>query len=349
MAPFFCLLGSRALSADPVYSIQTLGSLGSGAAMATGMNNSGAAVGWVTDAQGNVNPTSFSNGQATALGIGGQANAINDAGVAVGTSFPGNSPGVFEWSNGNATALGIAGYGTTINNAGQVAGGYIAPGGQLHAFTWSGGTLVDLGTLGGSWSSAYGINSLGQAGGTSLTAGGTFHAFFSDGGGLEDLGTLGGGNSYGMALNSAGQVVGSAQNAGGYSQAFKWDGQQMIGLGTLGGTQSYAYGINSAGDIVGNSWTRDGVMHAFVYINGVMLDLNSLVPIGSGWTIDSAYGITDSGEILAQGTYRGQRYAIDLERAAIDAPLDVIATPEPVALALTLVGLLVIVGFRKSG
>src|SRR5258708_4693044 len=99
-----CLLGAAAVNADPVYSIRSLGSLGSGAASATGINNSGAAVGWVTDAQGNVNPVSFSNGQAMAFGSNGQANAINDSGIAVGTSFLGNDPSVFEWSNGSATA-----------------------------------------------------------------------------------------------------------------------------------------------------------------------------------------------------------------------------------------------------
>ena len=40
-------------------------------------------------------------------------------------------------------------------------------------FTWSGGVLVDLGTLGGSSSSAYGINSSGQTAGSGMTADGT--------------------------------------------------------------------------------------------------------------------------------------------------------------------------------
>ena len=86
---------------------------------------------------------------------------------------------------------------------------------------------MDLGTLGGSSGSAYGINASGQTAGASMTAEGRFHAFFANGGNLQDLGTLGGGNSYGMALNDAGQLVGSAQTAAGYSMAFLWDGQQM--------------------------------------------------------------------------------------------------------------------------
>lgn len=334
----FLLLGVASVEAASLYTVESLGSLGAGAALATGINSSGTAVGWVTDSQGNVNPVSFLNGQAAALGSSGQANAINNGGVAVGTLFTGGGPSVVEWSGGHMTSLGVAGYGTAINDAGQVAGGYVRPDGQLHAFTWSNGALVDLGTLGGSSSAAYGINASGQTAGASMTAGGTFHAFFSNGA-LRDLGTLGGANSYGMALNDAGQATGNAQTAAGYSTAFLWDGQQMKSLGTLGGTQSYGYGIDSNGDVVGYSWTSDGVTHGFLYSGGVMLDLNSLLQIGSGWTIDGAYGINDAGQILALATHDGQRYAVDLN--------PILTTPEPAALALVLLGLVAVTGIRR--
>jgi probable HAF family extracellular repeat protein len=337
----FLLLGVASLEAGPLYTVEILGSLGSGTALATGINSSGNAVGWITDWQGNVNPVSFLNGQAAVLGSDGQANAINNGGVAVGTLFSAGGPGVVEWAAGQTASLGIAGYGTAINNAGQVAGGYIRPDGQLHAFIWSNGALVDLGTLGGSSSSAYGINAAGQVAGASMTAGGTFHAFFSNGGDPQDLGTLGGDNSYGMALNDAGQVAGNAQTASGYSTAFLWDGQQMKGLGTLGGTQSYAYGIDSGGNVVGYSWTSDGVTHGFLYRGGVILDLNSLLEIGSGWTIDGAYGINDAGQILGQATYKGQHYAVDLN--------PILTTPEPAAVALVFLGLLTVASIRRIG
>jgi probable HAF family extracellular repeat protein len=334
----FLLLGMASLEATSLYTVESLGSLGAGAALATGINSSRTAVGWVTDSQGNVNPVSFLNGQAAALGSGGQANAINNGGVAVGTLFTGGGPSVVEWSGGHTTSLGVAGYGTAINSAGQVAGGYIRPDGQLHAFTWSNGALVDLGTLGGSSSSAYGINVSGQTAGASMIAGGRFHAFFSNGDNLQDLGTLGGANSYGMALNDAGQVAGNAQTAAGYSTAFLWDGHEMKSLGTLGGTQSYGYGIDSNGDVVGYSWTNDGVTHGFLYSGGMMLDLNSLLEIGSGWTIDGAYGINEAGQILAQATHDGQRYAVELN--------PILSTPEPAAVALVLLGLVAVVSVR---
>lgn len=135
--------------------------------------------------------------------------------------------------------------------------------------------------------------------------------------------------------------MGNAQTAAGYSMAFLWDGKEMKSLGTLGGTQSYAYAINNAGDVAGYSWTSDGVTHGFLYRNGILLDLNSLLPIGSGWTIDGAYGVNDAGQILAVATHNGQRFAVDL------APT--LATPEPSSVALLLLGLLTATSLRRRG
>ena len=165
-------------------------------------------------------------------------------------------------------------------------------------------------------------------------------AFLWQDGVMQDLGTLGGANSYGMAVNDAGHVVGNAQTAAGYSTAFLWDGQQMKNLGTLGGTQSYAYGIDNSGDIVGYSWTSGEVTHGYLYSGGVMLDLNSLLEIGSGWTIDGAYGINDAGQILAQATHDGQRYAVELN--------PVLATPEPSGAALVVLGLVAVASLRRG-
>src|SRR5687768_14416721 len=71
-------------------------------------------------------------------------------------------------------------------------------------------TAIDLGTLGGSDSIAYGINDAGQVVGQSLTAGGDLRAFITgpDGVGMRDLGTLGGNGSIARSINDAGQVVG---------------------------------------------------------------------------------------------------------------------------------------------
>lgn len=352
----FFLGGPSRLAAGPIYSVVDLGSLGSGAAMPAGINNSGTAVGFVTDINSNQIPVTFT-GTVNSLGGYGQANGINDAGTVIGTEWSNGNPSVTEWSNGESKNL-LPGYGTGINNAGEVVGGYLTAAGQLHAFTWSNGKMVDLGTLpGGTWSSAYGVNAWGEVAGTSATANGGFRAVVSNGGSLTSIGTFAGtnGNSYGLGINDFGEVVGNAQNAQGFAHAFVWMGGTLVDIGTLGGGQSYAYAVNDSGTVVGYSLTSDNSSHAFVYSNGVMLDLNNLIPMGAGWTIDEAYAINNSGDILGEGTLDGQLYAVELlpssKNDAIVSSDEVLATPEPSALWLTAAGLILVLlvwGLRRT-
>lgn len=324
--------GTISASASSLYSMQELGSIGSG--MASGFT-SGQAVGYVIDSEGYQIPAMFSGGQATLLPGTGEANAINGAGLIAGTTYQGNSPSVATWTNGQLTTLGIAGYGTALNDSGQIAGSYIN-GNVQHGFLWTNGTLTDLGTLGGNWSSAYAVNDSGQIAGTSsINNSGTFHAFFSNGSGMTDLGTLGGRNSYGLGMNSSGSVVGNSQISSGFSNAFLWTGSSMTDLGTLGGNQSYAQAVNDSDAVVGYSWiSGNTATHAFLYANGVMMDLNSLLNLGSAWTITAAYGIDDAGQILATATSAdGQNYAVELDpivqQQARILAIQPLSVPEP--------------------
>ena len=62
--------------------------------------------------------------------------------------------------------------GFAINSTGQIVGeSNLGDSSETHAFLYSAGTLLDLGTLGGSSSSAIGINDAGQIVGNSLLAG----------------------------------------------------------------------------------------------------------------------------------------------------------------------------------
>jgi probable HAF family extracellular repeat protein len=73
-------------------------------------------------------------------------------------------------------------------------------------------------------------------------------------------------------------------------------------LGTLvGGSFSEAVGINATDKVVGGSSTSDGNFHAFLYSDGVMRDLNSLIPANSGWTLTSAEAINGNGDIVGYG------------------------------------------------
>lgn len=251
----------------------------------------------------------WENGVTQSLGtLGGsssQAYGVNDAGQVVGVSLTSSGyQGAFLWQNGamqNLGTLGGNGAGAlAINNAGQVVGWAITGAGQMRAFRWSGG-MADLGALSGGSSYAYGINEAGQVVGWA-TVGSAWpynnHAFLHSGG-MQDLGTLGWAHSQAMALNDNGQVVGNLANASlDDAHAFLSQGG---GMQDLGGSLSFAYDINNAGLIVGESGGR-----AMLWENGVMKDLNTLIPADSGWVLLNAHGINERGRIVGKGTFNGQ-------------------------------------------
>lgn len=170
----------------------------------------------------------YSDHRITDLGtFGGEDSivaAINDAGQMAG-SF-GTDPradyaarAAFLYSGGKVITLGSFGgkvtIATDLNNVGHVVGHSQNARGEYHAFSYSGGALVDLGTLpGGTQSFAYGINNSGQIVGASDSASSTLHAFLHSGGSMKDLNTLIPANSgwvltEARAINSSGQIVGN--------------------------------------------------------------------------------------------------------------------------------------------
>src|SRR5205807_1167183 len=136
------------------------------------------------------------------------------------------------------------------------------------------------------------------------------HAFLYRDGKMSDLRTLGGTNSTGLGLNVLGQVVGySSVTEDVAFHAFLGSDGKMSDLGTLGGTNSAANSINALGQVVGFSDIASGVEHACFWADGMMVDLNTLIPAGSGWELSTASGINDGGEIVGNGAHNGQMHA----------------------------------------
>ncbi len=153
-------------------------------------------------------------------------------------------------------------------------------------------TVTDLGTLGGSTSTAFSINETHQVAGAAEATSGDERAFvWTIEGGMRDLGTLGGAESRALSINDSSQVVGDASDLDGYIQAFIWDantGMQDITSGATG--SSYAWGINNSGMVVG----RDGDLQAFLWENDVLTPL----PVPPGVPDSDAMGINDGGQIV---------------------------------------------------
>ena len=117
-------------------------------------------------------------------------------------------------------ALDPSSYANAINNQGQVVGGAYTNTGDSsipHAFFYSGGKVLDLGTLGGPASGAWGINKAAQiVGDAQITPGdlfGAHHAFLYSGGQMANLNSLLPPNSgwtltEAVSINDAGQIVG---------------------------------------------------------------------------------------------------------------------------------------------
>jgi probable HAF family extracellular repeat protein len=129
--------------------------------------------------------------------------------------------------------------------------------------------MQDLGTLGGTRSSAFEGNLSGQiAGGSTMsTSGSFFHAFLWERGKMIDLKTLVESESLARAINAYAQVVGHST-------------------------------------IKGNKAT-----HAFIWEAGKMMDLNKLIPDNSGWKLIIAHDINDKGQIVGEGIFNGETRA----------------------------------------
>jgi probable HAF family extracellular repeat protein len=187
-----------------------------------------------------------------------------------------------------------------LSARGEIAGQFAGPSqGQIHAFYYFNGSIADLGTLGGTSSTALALSPSGLVAGQAGLAGDSqTHAFRWGGGPPLDLGTLGGSSSTPAAINDAGQVAGGSRVAGNAStMAFLFSEGSMSSLGTLGGNYSTAYDLNSAGLVVGESSVNNGDIHGFVYSSGTMTEVGTL-----GGDYSSCFAVNAAGAVVGEFT-----------------------------------------------
>lgn len=148
------------------------------------------------------------------------------------------------------------------------------------------------------------------------------------------------------AINNQNMVVGSTGSNSAtweFSHAYLYDYStgHLKDLGTLnGGLTSSAVDINELNQVVGTSWLSPVLSslyepekyHAFIWKNGLMTDLNSLIPIDSGWILTAASAINDKGDIVGTGLLGGQVHGFLLTTNQ-SSPVPVAVPPVAIAIA----------------
>lgn len=343
-----------ASSATPRYTVTDLGTLSAWGALSEGVdiNNAGQVLGLAKLPNGT--RLSFIWDAGTLTGVPGiRGYGLNDAGRVAGITASTGRPALY--SNNVIMDVtptgGTRGVAFAINSQGQVAGLWSSGSAASRGFLYSPGAgSADIGNFGapGNDTVAYGINDAGQVVGYSTTLMGDTHAFLYAGGQMTDLGTLPGGDrSLARSISENGIIVGSASIDSLHEHAFLLSDGVMHDLGVLNGPpelgagdSSEALDVNNAGMAVGHSWYDRGSRHAFLYMDGQLHDLNDLIDPASGWTLVSATGINDRGDISA--------YGCDVNGACFGLLLTAQAVPEPAGWALMLAGLGLVAARRSA-
>jgi probable HAF family extracellular repeat protein len=171
-------------------------------------------------------------------------------------------------------------------------------------------TIIDLGTLGGTFSVPFGINAGGDVVGRSSNFTNETRAFLYKQGKIVGFDTFSSPENDAFAINALGHIVGIYFNNGGTINAeaihaYLRTETQVVDLGSRGGV-SYAFGINDSDQIVGTSYDKDNVnYHAVLYSNGNVIDLGTL-----GGAVSQAEAINHSGQIVGQAaTATGEIHA----------------------------------------
>ncbi len=359
--------------AAPRYDVIDLGTLpGCFFSRGTDLNDKGQVVGWADTTNHVSRAFLWDRGAMTELRIAGAdealARSINNRGEITGAFVTGGARRNFLWRHNrvhdlgkidDSPMLGLAFYpnsthvgnflaGGAINDRSQVVLRLEGPRGAAIALWENGATIMVETTTRNTTISGFTINIHNEIAGQFLdfnTSPTSSHGFLWRAGEMIDAGTLGGLRAGATRVNDHGIIAGWAAPPGedlAGVHAYTWKDGKTKDLGTLGGKASRAYGLNNAGDVVGYSHTAENRAAAFLFQNDGdrMLDLNACIDRDSGWSLSSADGINNHGQVLANGRKDGRTRAVLLNPVdfefALRAPATAVSSePEARPLAPT--------------
>jgi probable HAF family extracellular repeat protein len=145
-------------------------------------------------------------------------------------------------------------------------------------------------------------NKTGEVVGNAYDENGRYHAFlWTKGRGMQSIGPPQEFSS-GVAINARGHVL-----IGAPSGALFYVDASSIRLKLAAKTPSHPRALNDCDVVVGSFGPFSDASRAFVWEKSQgFQDLNSLVPNGSGWKLESAVDINNRGEIVGKGDLRYQ-------------------------------------------
>ncbi len=211
-----------------------------------------------------------------------------------------------------------------INESGDVVGAAGLPDGTGHAFIYQNGVMRDLGAFDATRSEATAINGKGQivinrTFGTNSDA--VITAAIYSHGALEPVVFPEARDTMGTAINLRGRVVGVGVLTNG---DIFFDGSHLLTHaffyhdGTIEDLHSlfferlaritFTKSINDQDEVVGtwyNSFDAEEVYGGFLYRDGVVVDVEGLLPANSGWSVKTAEYINNAGQIIGAGYYQG--------------------------------------------
>lgn len=264
----------------------------------------------------------YTDGEITDLGTSesySTADAINDSRQVAGwTADPGQATHSFLHTSETLQDLGVL-TGETwsmaldMNNHTQVVG----VSGE-RGFLWTGGMMIDLGSLDDRDTIPQAINDEGTVIGYSEVWIPTppFHeprAFIWQDGEMNELPRVSSGWSKAYDINDLGEIVGYSSGAAIWHGGF---------VELLADPPSSIHGsprsINNQHDVVGQGGTLSDP-HAAIWRDRAQYDLTTLLPPNADWHLEIATGVNDAGEICGHGTHSR---ASGLMRAFLLSPVD---------------------------